>query len=201
MKVFREEEEYDRLKKPLDAALEKAAFEKHEIHEIVLMGGSSRLPYVRNWLAEYFEKDVSELENRVSEDEGVAIGATMMAAVLTGQKPNLIVSDVVPLSLGIEKLLNRMEVMINSNATIPFEATKVFKTNRDDQEMLEFVVRQGNSKRARENDLVGKFTLNEIPKGPKGQEIEVTMKCDVNSLFFCTATVKNSEGVTAQLST
>ena len=103
MKVFKGEdgEEYDRLKKPLDLALETALFEKLEIHEIVLMGGSSRLPYVRNWLASYFEKDVSELRNRVSEDEGVAIGATMMAAVLTGQKPNLIVSDVVPRSLGI----------------------------------------------------------------------------------------------------
>ena len=75
--------------------------EKDEIDEIVLMGGSSRLPYVRKWLAEYFDKDVSELKNSVSEDEGVAIGATMMAAVLTGQKPNLIVNDVVPISLGI----------------------------------------------------------------------------------------------------
>ena len=104
MKVFMDEEsgeEHGRLKMPLDAALESAKLEKEEIHEIVLMGGSSRLPYVRNWLAAYFEKEVSELENRVSEDEGVAIGATMMAAVLTGQKPNLIVSDVVPRSLGI----------------------------------------------------------------------------------------------------
>lgn len=165
MKVFKEEEEYDRLKKPLDEALEQAAFEAHDIHEIVLMGGSSRLPYVRNWLAEYFGKDVSELENRVSEDEGVAIGATMMAAVLTGQKPNLIVSDVLPRSLGIQLMLNRFEVVIDSNTTIPFETSKVFMTNRDDQEMLQFVVRQGVSKRASENDFVGKFTLSEIPKG------------------------------------
>ena len=94
-----------------------------------------------------------------------------------------------------------MEVMINSNTTIPFETTKIFKTNRDDQEMLQIVVRQGLSSKATENDLVGKFTLNGIPKGPKGQEVEVTMKCDVDSLFFCTATVMNSEGVTNQLTT
>ena len=91
--------------------------------------------------------------------------------------------------------------MIKSNTTIPFETTTEFKTTRDDQEMLKFVVLQGVSDRANENDFVGKFTLNEIPKGPKGQMVEVKMKCDVNSLFFCTATVVNSEGVTAQLIT
>ena len=100
--------------------LSQAQMEASEIDEVVLMGGSSRIPKLRQWLSEFFGKPVSELRNSISEDEGVAIGATIMAAILTGQKQTeLIVNDVLPISLGIRTALNRCKLLINKGSNIP----------------------------------------------------------------------------------
>ena len=98
------------------------------------MGGSSRIPYFKNLLANFFEIEVEKLKNSISEDEGVAMGATYMAAILTGQlteKEKVIVNDVVPLRIGIKTILNKVVTLVESNSKIPCEGTHVFTTTRD----------------------------------------------------------------------
>ena len=119
--------------KPIEAVLEAASMDKEEVHEVILMGGSSRIPYLQNLLTEYFDK---ELRNSISVDEGVAMGATYMAAILTNQvaekeRAKIIVNDVISRSIGIQKLFNKVAILINQQCTIPCEKLEVFKTSKD----------------------------------------------------------------------
>ena len=104
--------------------LKAAEIEKGEVSEVILMGGSSRIPYLKNLLADFFEISTEKLKNSISEDEGVAMGATYMAAILTGQlaekeKAKVIVNDVVPLRIGIQTIINKFVKLVESNSTIP----------------------------------------------------------------------------------
>jgi len=112
-----------RLASPVESTLEEAGLDKSDINEVILMGGSSRMPYIKNWLANYFEIPVESLRNSVSEDEGVAIGATTMAAILTGQKEQtLTLNDICPISVGVLIPGNRMEPVIERRNTLPCSA-------------------------------------------------------------------------------
>ena len=124
---------FQKVMKPIEAVLEAASMDKDEVHEVILMGGSSRIPYLQNLLTEYFDK---ELRNSISVDEGVAMGATYMAAILTNQvaekeRAKIIVNDVISRSIGIQKLFNKVAILINQQCTIPCEKLEVFKTSKD----------------------------------------------------------------------
>lgn len=121
---------------PIEAVLKSAAMDKGEVDELILMGGSSRIPYLQNLLAEYFEIEVQKLRNSISVDEGVAMGATYMAAILTNQvaendRAKIIVNDVNCKSIGIQKLFNKVAILISKQSTIPCEKQEVFKTSKD----------------------------------------------------------------------
>lgn len=123
---------FENIIKPVEDALELAVMAKDEIDHVILMGGSTRIPWVKNWLMEYFGKNENELRTEVNVDEGVAIGATIMAANLAGQIDSLVVvSDVLPMSIGIEKIGNRVTELIKRGSTIPCEGQTTFKTTKD----------------------------------------------------------------------
>jgi molecular chaperone DnaK len=174
-----------RLMPPVEQAIKDAGLTAKEIQEIVLVGGSTRIPKVQEMVKEYFGKDPNKT---VNPDEVVALGAAVQAAVLGGEKTDILLLDVTPLSLGIETLGGVMTQMITRNTTIPTRKSEIFSTASDNQTSVEVHVMQGERPMASDNKTLGKFHLVGIPPAPRGvPQVEVTFDIDANGIVNVSA--------------
>jgi molecular chaperone DnaK len=175
----------EKCKKPVQKALEDAKLSKSEIDQVILVGGSTRIPAVRNLLTELLGKPLNET---VNPDEVVAMGAAVQAGIIAGEITDLILLDVTPLSLGVETMGGLMTTIINRNASIPVKQSEVFSTGSDSQDTVEIHVLQGERPFAKDNKSLGIFRLKGIPAAPRGvPKINVTFQLDVNGLLAVSA--------------
>ena len=174
-----------RTVEPVKRALRDAGLEPSQIDEVVLVGGSTRVPKVQEIVKEVFGK---EPHRGVNPDEVVAIGASVQAGVLAGEVKDLLLLDVTPLSLGIETLGGVMTTLIQRNTTIPTKKSETFSTAADSQPSVEVHVLQGERSMAKDNRTLGKFHLDGIPPAPRGvPQIEVTFDIDANGIVNVSA--------------
>jgi molecular chaperone DnaK len=170
---------------PMQQALKDAGIDPKAIDEVILVGGSTRMPKVQQIVKDFFGKEPNK---SVNPDEVVAIGAAIQGAVLTGEQKDVLLLDVTPLSLGIETLGGVMTVLIPRNTTIPTRKTEVFSTADDNQTTVEIHVLQGERELARDNRTIGKFNLTGIPPAPRGMpQVEVTFDIDANGILHVSA--------------
>jgi molecular chaperone DnaK len=173
---------------PLKQALADAGLKPSEVDEVVLVGGSTRMPRVQQVVKEYFGK---EPHKGVNPDEVVAIGAAVQGGVLAGDVKDLLLLDVTPLSLGIETLGGVMTVLISRNTTIPSKKSEIFSTAADNQTSVEVHVVQGERSLAKDNRTLGRFHLTGLPPAPRGlPQVEVTFDIDANGIVNVSATDK-----------
>jgi len=171
--------------RPVRKALDDAKKKPGDINEIVLVGGSTRIPLVQETVKEFFGK---EPHKGVNPDEVVAIGAAVQAGVLAGDVQDMVLLDVTPLSLGVETLGGVTTVMIPRNTTIPTQKKEIFSTAADNQPSVEIVVLQGERTEARYNRKIGNFSLDGIMPAPRGvPKIEVTFDIDANGILSVSA--------------
>jgi molecular chaperone DnaK len=174
-----------RLMPPVEQALKDAGLEKNQIDEVVLVGGSTRIPKVQEMVRQFFGKEPNK---SVNPDEVVALGAAVQAGVLGGEKTDILLLDVTPLTLGIETLGGVMTPMIPRNTTIPTRKSEIFSTASDNQTSVEVHVLQGERPMAADNKTLGKFHLVGIPPAPRGvPQIEVTFDIDANGIVNVSA--------------
>ncbi len=179
-----------KCKVPIEKALEDAKLSKSEIDQVILVGGSTRIPAVRNLLSDFLGKTLNET---VNPDEVVAMGASVQAGIIAGEITDLILLDVTPLSLGVETMGGLMTTIINRNASIPVKQSEVFSTGADFQDAVEIHVLQGERPFAKDNKSLGIFKLNGIPSAPKGvPKINVTFQLDVDGLLAVSAREEQS---------
>lgn len=170
-----------RTLKPCQEALKDAGLSKSEIDEIILVGGSTRIPKVQEAVAEFFGKAPNK---SVNPDEVVAVGAAIQGGVLSGDVQDVLLLDVIPLSFGIETMNNIYDVVIEANSTIPTKKSKVYSTAVDNQPSVEIHILQGERPMARDNRSIGRFILDSIPPAPRGvPQIEVTFDIDANGIL------------------
>ena len=175
----------EKCKLPITKALEDAKLSKSEVDQVILVGGSTRIPAVRNLLTDLLGKPLNET---VNPDEVVAMGASVQAGIIAGEITDLILLDVTPLSLGVETMGGLMTTIINRNASIPVKQSEVFSTGADFQEAVEIHVLQGERPFAKDNKSLGIFKLKGIPSAPKGvPKINVTFQLDVDGLLSVSA--------------
>lgn len=171
----------ERCKKPFNAALKDAGMSASQLNEVVLVGGSSRMPMIQELVRSLTGK---EPHKGVNPDEVVAIGAALQAGVLGGDVKDLLLLDVTPLSLGLETLGGVMTTLIQRNTTIPTRKTEVFSTAEDNQTAVDIHVLQGERPMARDNKTLGNFRLDGIPPAPRGvPQVEVTFDIDANGIL------------------
>src|SRR5512136_1529173 len=176
----------DRSMKPVKQALEDAKMSPNDIQEVVLVGGSIRIPKVQTLVRNFFGG--KEPHKGVNPDEVVAVGAAIQGAVLAGEVKDILLLDVTPLSLGVETLGGVMNVQIPRNTTIPTRKVETYSTAADNQPGVEIHVLQGERKFAADNRSLGKFKLDGIPPAPRGTpQIEVTFDIDANGILNVTA--------------
>ena len=170
---------------PCRKALQDAGMSVSDIDDVILVGGSTRIPAIQNIVRDFFKKEPSK---GVNPDEVVAIGASIQGGVLTGEVKDVLLLDVTPLSLGIETLGGVMTKLIESNTTIPFKKSEVFSTAVDNQPSVEIHVLQGERPMANQNKTIGRFHLAGIPPAPRGvPQIEVTFDIDANGILNVSA--------------
>ncbi len=170
---------------PCKQALKDAGLEAKDVDEVVLVGGSTRIPLVQKMVTDFFGKEPCK---GVNPDEVVAIGAAVQAGVLSGEVKDVLLLDVTPLSLGVETLGGVMDVVIPRNTTIPTRKSKIYSTADDNQTQVEIHVLQGERPMAKDNRTLGRFHLMGIPPAPRGvPQIEVTFDIDANGILHVSA--------------
>ena len=180
---------------PLENAIKDAKISKNAIHDVVLVGGSTRIPKIQQLVQEFFNG--KELNRSINPDEAVAYGAAIQAAVRTNVKDEniekLVLLDVTPFSLGIETNKGEMKVFIPRNSTIPTKKTEIISNFNDNQTSLLIQIYEGENQLTKDNYHLGSFSLDGIPPMPRGQaQIEITFDLDVNFLLNVTAVEKSS---------
>jgi molecular chaperone DnaK len=181
---------FARCLKPCEAALKDAGYSTSQIDEVILVGGSSRIPKVQELVEKFFGKKPNR---SVNPDEVVAIGAGIQGGVLTGDVKDVLLLDVTPLNLGIETMGGVMTTMISSNTTIPTKKTEVYSTASDNQPGVQIHVIQGERPMAAQNKSLGMFNLDGIPPAPRGvPQIEVTFDIDANGILNVSAKDKGT---------
>jgi molecular chaperone DnaK len=179
-----------RCLKPCEAALKDAGLSKNDINEVILVGGSTRIPKVQELVENFFGK---KPHKGVNPDEVVAIGAAIQGGVLTGEIKDVLLLDVTPLSLGIETMGGVMTRLIESNTTIPTKKTEVFSTASDNQPGVQIHVLQGERPMSSQNKSLGTFNLDGIPPAPRGvPQVEVTFDIDANGILNVSAKDKGT---------
>ncbi|MFZ1457008.1 MAG: molecular chaperone DnaK [Saprospiraceae bacterium] len=179
-----------RTLKPCEEALKDAGLSKSNIDEIILVGGSTRIPAIQQAVEDFFGKKPNR---SVNPDEVVALGASIQGGVLSGDVKDVLLLDVTPLSLGIETMGNVFDIVIESNSTIPTKKTKTYSTAADNQPSVEIHILQGERPMARDNRSVGRFILDGIPPAPRGvPQVEVTFDMDANGILKVSAKDKGT---------
>ena len=187
----------NRCRLPVEAAIKDARVEREAINELVLVGGSTRIPAIQNLVSKIVQKEANQT---VNPDEVVAIGAAVQGGVLAGEVKNILLLDVTPLSLGVETLGSLMTVMIPRNTTIPVKKSETFSTAADNQPSVDIEVLQGERKLAKDNKSLGNFKLEGIPAAPRGvPQIEVTFDINASGILSVTAKDKGT-GKTQRIS-
>ena len=192
----------NRIKEPVSRALQDAGMKANELDEVVLVGGSTRMPMVQEAIKKLTNK---ELNKSVNPDEVVALGAALQAGVLAGDVNDVLLLDVTPLSLGLETLGGVMNVLIPRNTTIPTRKSQVYSTAEDQQTAVDIHILQGERPMAGDNSTLGVFRLDGIPPAPRGiPQVEVTFDIDANGILNVTALDKatnKSQKITITAST
>jgi molecular chaperone DnaK len=181
----------ERTKKPVEACLKDAKLDPHDVDEVIMVGGMTRMPKIVSWVKEYFGKEANK---SVNPDEVVAVGAAIQAGVLGGEVKDVLLLDVTPLTLAIETMGAIATAMIPRNTTIPTSKNNIFSTAANNQTQVDIHITQGERPMSTDNKSLGRFILDGIPPAPRGvPQIEVTFDIDASGILKVTAKDKATE--------